>query len=92
MFLLVFGSLGKTPEGVELWNKGIALAQDAAKAVDGKVVAPVFNDEDKARGLSDFNDLYQARGLEEVKNQVGLVLQQDKEKSRSYGKKIEHQL
>lgn len=81
-----------TSEGVELWNKGIILAQDAAKAVEGKVVAPVFNDEDKARGLSDFNDLYQARGFEEVKNQVGLVLQQDKEKSRSYGKKIELQL
>jgi len=77
LFLLVFGSLGKTPEGVELWNKGIALAQDAAKAVDGKVVAPVFNDEDKARGLSDFNDLYQVRGLDAVKKQLEPALAKD---------------
>lgn len=67
----------KTSEGVELWNKGIALAQDAAKAVDGKVVAPVFNDEDKARGLSDFNDLYQSRGLDAVKKQLEPALAKD---------------
>ena len=78
----------KTPEGMELWNKGVALAQNAAKAVGGKVVAPIFNDEERARGLTDFNDLHQSRGLDEVKMQVGLVLQKDieKEKSRENGK------
>ena len=76
----------RTPEGTELWNKGVALAQDAAKAVGGKVVAPIFNEEERARGLTDFNDLHQSRGIEEVKKQVGLTLQQDKEQSRDKGK------
>ena len=64
----------KTPEGTELWNKGVALAQEAAKAVGGKVVAPLFNEEERARGLTDFNDLHQSRGLEEVTKQVGQAL------------------
>lgn len=78
----------RTPEGTELWNKGVALAQDAAKAVGGKVVAPIFNEEERARGLTDFNDLHQSRGIEEVRKQVGLGLQKDKEqeKSREKGK------
>ena len=81
----------KTPEGTELWNKGVALAQDAASAVGGKVVAPIFNDEERARGLTDFNDLHQSRGLDEVKQQVGLVLQKDvaQEKARQKGKSRE---
>ncbi len=80
----------RTSEGTELWNKGVALAQDAAKAVGGKVVAPIFNEEERARGLTDFNDLHQSRGLDEVKRQVGLALQKDteKEKSRSQGREI----
>ena len=64
----------KTPEGTELWNKGVVLAQEAAKAVGGKVVAPLFNEEERARGLTDFNDLHQSRGLEEVTKQVGQAL------------------
>lgn len=76
----------RTPEGTELWNKGVAMAQDAAKAVGGKVVAPIFNEEERARGLTDFNDLHQSRGIEEVKKQIGLALQQEQEKSRDKGK------
>jgi phage/plasmid primase-like uncharacterized protein len=78
----------RTPEGTELWNKGVALAQDAAKAVGGKVVAPIFNEEERARGLTDFNDLHQSRGLKEVQTQLGLTLQKDneQEKSRDKGK------
>ena len=77
----------RTPDGKEeLWNKGVALAQEAAQAVGGKVVAPIFNEEERARGLTDFNDLHQSRGLDEVKMQVELVLQQDKEKFRDKGK------
>lgn len=39
------------------------------------------------QGLTDFNDLHQSRGLDEVKQQVGLVLQKDKvqDKSRDKG-------
>ena len=84
----------RTPEGTELWNKGVALAQEAAQAVSGKVVAPIFNEEERARGLTDFNDLHQSRGLKEVQNQLGLVLQKDKEreKSRDKGKTRESSL
>ena len=79
----------RTPDGKEeLWNKGVAMAQEAAKAVGGKVVAPIFNEEERARGLTDFNDLHQSRGIGEVKKQLGLVLQQgaELEKSRDKGK------
>lgn len=77
----------KTPDGVEHWNKGVELAQRAAQEVGGKVVAPIFTDEERAKGLTDFNDLHQSRGLDEVKRQVGLVLKKDveREKSRSQG-------
>ncbi|RXF77654.1 DUF1738 domain-containing protein [Desulfovibrio sp. DS-1] len=77
----------KTPDGVEHWNKGVELAQRAAQEVGGKVVAPIFTDEERAKGLTDFNDLHQSRGLGEVKRQVGLVLKKDveREKSRSQG-------
>lgn len=55
------------------------------------MVAPIFNEEDRARGLTDFNDLHQSRGLGEVKKQLGLSLQQDKaqEKSREKGQSRE---
>lgn len=72
--------------GKELWNKGVAMAQDAAKAVGGKVVAPIFNEEDRARGLTDFNDLHQSRGLGEVKKQLGLIFQKDKTQDKSHEK------
>lgn len=70
----------KTPDGVEHWNKGVELAQKAAQEVGGKVVAPIFTDEERAKGLTDFNDLHQSRGLDEVKRQVGLVLRKDVER------------
>ena len=77
----------RTPEGVEPWNKGVELAQRAAEEVGGKVVTPIFTDEERAKGLTDFNDLHQSRGLDEVKRQVGLVLQKgvEKEKDRERG-------
>lgn len=52
------------------------------------MVAPIFNEEERARGLTDFNDLHQSQGIDEVKKQVGLTLQQDREqeKSRDKGK------
>lgn len=74
----------RTPEGKEeLWNKGVALAQDAAQAVGGKVVAPMFNEDERTRGLTDFNDLHQSRGLEEVTKQVGQALVKYREKGMS---------
>jgi putative DNA primase/helicase len=81
----------RTPEGVEPWNKGVELAQRAAQEVGGKVVAPIFTDEERAKGLTDFNDLHQSRGLDEVKRQIGLVLQKDvgQKKSQDKGRKID---
>lgn len=78
----------KTPDGVEHWNKGVELAQRAAQEVGGKVVVPIFTDEERGKGLTDFNDLHQSRGLDEVKRQVGLVLQKDveREKGQDRGK------
>lgn len=79
----------RTPDGKEeLWNKGVALAQQAAQAVGGKVVAPIFNEQERARGLTDFNDLHQSRGLKEVEKQVGFILQRDNthDKGRSQGR------
>lgn len=73
----------KTPEGTEPWNKGVELAPKAAQEVGGKVVVPSFTDEEKARGLTDFNDLHQYRGLDEVKRQVDLVRQKDVEQEKS---------
>ena len=67
------------------------LAQRAAQEVGGKVVAPIFTDEERAKGLTDFNDLHQSRGLDEVKRQIGLVLQKDvgQKKSQDKGRKID---
>ncbi|CAI3228644.1 zincin-like metallopeptidase domain-containing protein [Desulfovibrio desulfuricans] len=76
----------RTPEGTELWNKGVELAQRAAQEVGGKVVAPIFTDEERAKGLTDFNDLHQSRGLAEVKRQVGLGL--EREKAPTHGKSL----
>ena len=80
----------RTADGVEPWNKGVELAQKAAQEVGGKVVAPIFTDEERARGLTDFNDLHQSRGLDEVKRQVGMVLQKgvDREKNRDKGREM----
>ena len=80
----------RTPAGIEPWNKGVALAQKAAQEVGGKVVVPIFTDEERDKGLTDFNDLHKSRGLDEVKRQVGLVLQKDveQEKSREQGKAL----
>ena len=47
-------------------NVGLERAGEAAEAVGGRVLAPEFTNEEKARGLTDFNDLHQARGLEAI--------------------------
>ena len=74
----------KTPEGVEPWNKGVELAQRAAQEVGGKVVVPIFTDEERGKGLTDFNDLHQSRGLDEVKRKLGRVLQKDVERGNGW--------
>lgn len=43
-------------------NKGIDSATKAAELTGGSVIAPAFTAEEKARGLTDFNDLDASRG------------------------------
>ena len=43
-------------------NVGIEKAEEAALAVGGKVIVPMFSTEEKAKGLTDFNDLQQSKG------------------------------
>ena len=64
------------------YNVGMEKAKAAALAVGGKVAAPVFNEEEKAKGLTDFNDLHKSRGIKEVQKQVGLSLLHDQGKTR----------
>ena len=51
------------------YNVGVEKAKEAA-AVHGQCIVPAFNSEDKAKGLTDFNDLHLSRGLKAVKEQV----------------------
>lgn len=54
------------------YNVGLEKAKAAALAVNAKVIVPTFTREETARGLTDFNDLHQSRGLETVRKQLGL--------------------
>ena len=47
-------------------NVGMMKAEEAAKAVGGAMVAPKFTDAEKAKGLTDFNDLAVERGLQSL--------------------------
>ena len=46
-------------------------ARDAAREVQGKVRIPIFTAGEKQQGLTDFNDLHKARGLDAVRRQLG---------------------
>ena len=60
-------------------NKGLQMATAAAEQVGGQVLYPAFTDEEKASGLTDFNDLHQSRGLDAVRSQIAPVLVHDPE-------------
>lgn len=51
-------------------NPGLTKAKLAADAVDGMVYAPTFTQEETARKLSDWNDLYHSQGLEGIDRQL----------------------
>jgi len=58
-------------------NKGLLMAQDAAARVpNGAVLTPDFTDAEKAKGLTDFNDLHQSRGLEALSDKLARDLAQ----------------
>ncbi len=55
-------------------NKGLLMATQAAELIGGQVLYPNFTDGEKARGLTDFNDLHLSRGLDAVLSQVAPAL------------------
>lgn len=80
-------------------NNGINVGKNTAldiqqKNEDIKVVLPNFTNEEANKGLSDFNDLMQSRGLEEVKKQIKeqLVKQIRTEKVLNQSKSIKKEI
>lgn len=65
------------PQNSNLQNVGVEKAQKAAKLIGAQVKIPMFTKEEKTRGLTDFNDLHKARGLQAVQKQLG-VREQDR--------------
>ncbi len=55
-------------------NPGLQKAQKAAEAVNGHVISPKFTEEEKSKGLTDFNDLHVSRGIAEVNNQTSAII------------------
>ena len=56
------------PDGT---NIGVMKAKEAAASIPGtRVVVADFSQDEKSRGLTDFNDLHKARGLAAVKNAI----------------------
>ena len=62
-------------------NVGLNRARDAAKAVGGKVVEPGFSDAERAKGMTDFNDLARARGVEAVRAALAPALAGDRKRA-----------
>ncbi|QLG96758.1 hypothetical protein HZF02_33165 (plasmid) [Pseudomonas yamanorum] len=60
-------------------NKGLLMATAAAEQIGGQVLYPAFTDDEKAGGLTDFNDLHQSRGLDALHSQIAPVLVNDNE-------------
>ncbi len=54
-------------------NVGLEKAQEAAKAVNGKICVPMFTSKEKEQKLTDFNDLHQSQGLDAVRKQLGFA-------------------
>ena len=76
-------------------NVGKKTAFDIQQKNDNiKVVLPNFTNEEVNKGLSDFNDLMQSRGLEEVKKQIKeqLVKQLRTEKALNQSKSIKREI
>lgn len=72
----------------EPYNVGVEKAKQAAQAVGGKVVVPIFNEEEKHQRLKDFNDLHASRGLAEVKRQFGLSRNREADRSKGRGLEV----
>ncbi|MBS8275603.1 DUF1738 domain-containing protein [Thalassospira tepidiphila] len=69
-------------------NAGIKGAERASEMTGAKILRPDLNDEEKAKGLTDFNDIHRERGIEALKRLVTeqLGLSKPKAKSRTRGR------
>lgn len=69
-------------------NAGIKGAERASALTGAKILRPDLSDEEKAKGLTDFNDIHRERGLEALKRLVTeqLGLTKPKAKSRTQGR------
>lgn len=70
-------------------NPGRKAGIEAANAVGGKVVVPVFCSNETGKDFTDFNDLHRVRGLETVKRQITNSISQKTEQSRVTEKSTE---
>ncbi|EJY2733166.1 hypothetical protein OFZ05_004351 [Salmonella enterica] len=71
-------------------NKGMAKAEEAAIIANGVFTVPAFTAEEKERGLTDFNDLHQSRGLDAVRDQVEGIITEYTHKAETMADK-EHE-
>ena len=56
-------------------NVGVEKANLAAEAVQGHVIVPSFSEAEKARGMTDFNDIHCIHGLDQVMRQLDLSVE-----------------
>lgn len=64
-------------------NAGIKGAERAAELTGAKILRPDLSDAEKAKGLTDFNDIHRERGIEALKRLVTDQLGLSKPKSRT---------
>ncbi|OBQ46474.1 zincin-like metallopeptidase domain-containing protein [Halodesulfovibrio spirochaetisodalis] len=64
-------------------NPGITKAHAAALAVDGAVIEPKLTDAEKAKGLTDYNDIHKERGLNALKVELNVGIRKALSKKQS---------
>ncbi|MEQ8664849.1 MAG: zincin-like metallopeptidase domain-containing protein [Rhodospirillales bacterium] len=65
-------------------NVGVEKATSAALAVGGTVAIPAFTDDEKARGMTDFNDLALSRGDQALADQIDRAVAPDRQRRPSH--------
>ena len=65
-------------------NPGITKAHAAARAVDGAVLEPKLTESEKAKGLTDYNDIHQERGLDALKVELNVGIRKALSKKQSH--------
>ena len=65
-------------------NPGITKAHAAARVVDGAVLEPKLTEAEKAKGLTDYNDIHQERGLDALKVELNVGIRKALSKKQSH--------